>query len=373
MELPTYAFQHERYWATATAGAGNVTSAGLDAADHPLLGAAVQLADSDGVVLTGRISTATHPWLADHVIGGTVLFPGTGFVELAVRAGDQVGCDELEELTIKSPLALPDRGGVQVQVVVGQADASGARRVGVYSRAERSSADTPWVAHAEGLLTSATSGTTGTTGASGASGTGASGEVTHGTELAAWPPPGAEPIDIEGFYEEFTQAGAAYGPVFQGLTAAWRDGADLYAEVSLADQAAAARFGLHPAVLDAALHTVALTGAFDGPVLPFAWSDVRLHAVGASDVRVRLTSSGGEGVSLDVTDSTGQPVVSVGSLVLRPISAEQLAAARSASGGGLYRVAWSPVRVADGAGSAETAVWFVEGGCGVEGVRSATG
>ena len=57
-------------------------------------------------MLTGRVSLRSHPWLADHAVAGVALLPGTAFVELAVRAGDQVGCASVEELTLEAPLAL---------------------------------------------------------------------------------------------------------------------------------------------------------------------------------------------------------------------------------------------------------------------------
>ncbi|MFF9352774.1 type I polyketide synthase, partial [Streptomyces sp. NPDC014734] len=91
VELPMYAFQRETYWLDTGYLTGDMASAGLGAADHPLLGAAVALADTDGFLYTGRLALDTHPWLADHVVAGSVLLPGTAFVELAVRAGDQVG------------------------------------------------------------------------------------------------------------------------------------------------------------------------------------------------------------------------------------------------------------------------------------------
>ena len=93
VELPTYAFQRRRFWLPAElVGSGDVGGLGLVGAEHGLLGAVVERPDSGGVVLTGRLSTAAQPWLADHAVAGTVLFPGAGFVELVLRAGDEVGC-----------------------------------------------------------------------------------------------------------------------------------------------------------------------------------------------------------------------------------------------------------------------------------------
>ncbi|MGI5472213.1 type I polyketide synthase [Streptomyces sp. CA-132043] len=349
VELPTYAFQRQRYWMQPEPGAEDLGSAGLDSVDHPLLGAAVSIADTEGAVLTGRLSTTTHPWLADHVVGGIVLFPGTGFVELAIRAGDQVGCDTLMELTLFAPLALPENGDVQIQVAVGPADAFGIRPLTIHSRAHGGAADAPWTQHAAGAL--------------------GAGLAEPGAELTQWPPAGAEPIDLQGHYDGLAEVGLSYGPVFRGLKAAWRaadsgDGLnEVFAEVELPAQGreTAERLGLHPAVLDAALHAVGFTGVVgERAALPFAWSGVSLYASGASRVRVRLTPTpGAEGVTVTVADAEGRPVATVGSLVLRPISDEQLAAAGTSFHDSLFRVAWTPVPArpggADGAGSDGTA------------------
>ncbi|MZG16469.1 hypothetical protein GTY44_23795, partial [Streptomyces sp. SID5914] len=75
----TYAFQHQRYWAETASVSGDASGLGQQALEHPLLSAAVTLPDG-GVVLTGRLSTGVSPWLADHMVLGSVLLPGTGLV-----------------------------------------------------------------------------------------------------------------------------------------------------------------------------------------------------------------------------------------------------------------------------------------------------
>ncbi|MFI5520694.1 SDR family NAD(P)-dependent oxidoreductase [Streptomyces platensis] len=317
--LPTYAFQRQNYWLQANAGSGDVSSIGLGAADHPLLGAAVSLPDA--VVLTGRLSLATHPWLADHTIMDTVLLPGTALVELAIQAGDQVGCDLLDELTLHAPLILPPHGGMQLRVTVGEESAAdGRRELAVLSRHENAP-DQEWTRNATGTLTVATDT-----------------PVRFGETV--WPPADAERIAVDGFYEELVSVGFAYGPVFQGLRAAWRRGAEVFAEVALPEEpgADAAKFALHPALLDAALQTVGLLGdAVSG--LPFAWTGVRLHAVGASALRVRLSPAGDGGVQVLVADETGAPVATIDSLVTRPVPAEQLGS--TTRRGALYELAWT--------------------------------
>ncbi|MGW2368387.1 SDR family NAD(P)-dependent oxidoreductase [Streptomyces sp. NPDC001667] len=354
-QLPTAAFQRDRYWLETTApGTGDPAALGLGAAHHPLLGAAVRAAADGSVLLTGRLSAQTHPWLTDHAALGSVLLPGAAFVELALRAGETAGCGLLEELTLEAPLLLPERGAVQVQVAVEAPDADGRSRVAVYARPEAADAtgtDEPWTRHATGQLSSAA--------------------VTPAAELTAWPPQGAHRVELDSFYERVADIGYGYGPAFQGLRAAWRAGEEIYAEVALPEEqgADAARFGIHPALLDAALHP-ALLSALDeqdtqgtAPMrLPFAWSGIALHAVGATAVRVRVAPAGADAVSVTIADATGAPVASVESLILRPVSARQLSGAEDPTRNALFRTEWTALPTTGDATG--TSGWAVLGGTG---------
>ncbi|WP_409185656.1 SDR family NAD(P)-dependent oxidoreductase [Amycolatopsis sp. VS8301801F10] len=317
VDLPPYAFQRKRYWLDARANRDEVTAAGLTSAGHPLLGAAVALADTDGVVLTGRLSAETHAWLAEHRLGEVITVPGTAFLELVVRAGDQVGSGRIEELTLSSPLVVPERGGVQVQVTVGAADERGVRAVTVHSREEGAEGE-PWTLHASGTVTPPS--------------------YRGGVELAEWPPAGAEPVGIEGVYDDFADTGLAYGPLFRSLQAVWQREGEIFAEVALPEDNDAARFGLHPAALDACTHALRVAGGGDGGVgrVPFCWTGVELHATGASALRVRFTPTTEDGYEVALADATGAPVATVAEAVFRaattPVATDAAAP--------LYRIEW---------------------------------
>ncbi|MCX4390253.1 type I polyketide synthase [Micromonospora peucetia] len=358
VDLPTYAFQHQRYWPEAGAGwTGDVTAVGLRPARHPLLGAAVGVAHAEGFLFTGRLARRTHPWISDHVVFDTVLLPGTGFVELALQAGAHVGADHVRELTLESPLILPETGGVDIQLWIGPADETGCRSVSLHSAQDGEPAEgadeRAWTRNASGVLAGGPAGPSGPTGWS---------------DLTAWPPPGATEVGTDDLYLNLAAQGYDYGPSFIALRSAWRRGDDLFAELALpeAPAAEAGGYGLHPALLDAALHTLGLTTPAGEPSgadmppgygrLPFSWNDVALHGAGAAAARVRVSHTGSDSISLLLADVTGAPIISVGSLVLRPVSADQL---RTAGGGGtesLFRVEWAPLALPAGPSTVDWAV-----------------
>ncbi|GAA3566871.1 hypothetical protein GCM10022419_054440 [Nonomuraea rosea] len=340
--LPTYAFQRRRFWLETAEPAGDVSAAGLNAAGHPLLGAAVSIADGDGLLLTGRLSVRSHPWLADHVVHGVALLPGTAFVELALHAAQLAGCAGVDELTLHAPLTFAGDEQAQVQVRVDAADEAGLRPVVVHSR----TGDGDWIRHATGTLTT--------------------GDPATSPAGAAWPPPGAVPADAGELYPRFADLGVAYGPAFHGVRAAWLAGDDVYAEVVLPEEVDADGYGVHPALLDAALHASLLAGESGQVRLPFSWSGVTLHAAGATSLRVRLSGTGDNKAALTIWDDTGAPVATVTTLTVRPVSAAQLA---GSSGGpdALLRVDWIDAgSLSLDAGGAGALRWAVTGALPVE-------
>ncbi|TXS58205.1 SDR family NAD(P)-dependent oxidoreductase, partial [Streptomyces sp. t39] len=311
-ELPTYPFQRDRYWLAPRAAGNDVTRAGLDAGDHPLLGAAVALAGGAGHVFTGRLTLQDVAALADRTVPGAAVLPGSLFAGLAVHAGDRVGCGRVDELALAAPLVVPEQGAVLLQLRVGPADEAGRHTFEVHARPEKAEPDEPWTAHATGVLAPAPD------------------AAVDGP--ADWPPRGAEPLASPG-----------------DALAAWRLGEELYAETGLTDEelSGGAAHGLHPALLESAL---ALTAGGpqdeEGTRLAARWTGVTLHAAGATALRVRLTPDGAGAYRLTGTDASGSPVVTADSVALRAVEARELAAAGPSFHPSLFRVRWPAVETA---------------------------
>ncbi|GLY91994.1 type I polyketide synthase [Actinoallomurus iriomotensis] len=307
VDLPTSAFRRQRYWLPAGSGSGS---------GHPLLPTHVPLPETGGAVFTGSVGLHTHPWLAGHCVFGRTIFPGTGFVELAHHAGMTLGHPVVADLTLVAPLVLPESGAVHLTLTVGAAEPSGRREFQVHGRSD-GQVDAPWLRLATGALAAP-----------------APDRTVHSGE----PPTDAVSVPVEEIYDHAATLGYEYGAAFRGLRSVWRGDGETVAEVALDGSGGtdAARFGLHPALLDAALHAV--LPEFGGTVLPFSWSGVRVHAPGAAAARVRLRRDG-EVVSVTLTDHAGSLVATVDAVLLRPVTRAQLTAGRPDS---LYRLDWRP-------------------------------
>nr|AFL48525.1 laidlomycin polyketide synthase (loading module and module 1) [Streptomyces sp. CS684] len=326
LDLPTYAFQRRRYWLEPPVGSQDATALGLAPAGHPLLGAATELADGGVRLLTGRIGRHSHPWLAQHTLFGAPVVPASVLTEWALRAADEAGCAGVDDLMFETPLVLPEAGSAQVQIVVGPADdGAGRRDLHIYARPDEDAAPggAPWTRHASGQLTTEATG------------------PTAGTTVSTWPPAGADPVDLDAFYDEAAASGVGYGPAFKGLRAMWRRDSDLFAEVTLPQEASEADgFGIHPALLDAALQPALLAepAEADHVWLPFTLTGVSLWATGATSARVHLSSLDGQQDAgpgrtwrITVSDLTGAEVLTCEGLVLVAAGARQLRAAGTAA------------------------------------------
>nr|BFD91100.1 hypothetical protein KitaXyl93_24600 [Kitasatospora sp. Xyl93] len=368
VDLPTYPFQGRRYWLTGAAGPSGTAGLGQAPADHPLLGAAVELGDGE-TVFTGRLSARSHPWLADHALAGTVVVPGTAFLELALHAGAKAGTPRIEELTVGTPMELPADGSVDLRVRVSGADGDGLRTCRISGRATGGE----WIEHATGTLGTDRAPASALASAS-ASASASAPAPAPGTvpAPAAWPPAGATPVPLARMYEDLTLRGHQHGPAFQGLRAAWRrDGGEQYAEAVLPEPAAAdaGAYRLHPALLDASLHgLIAAAADHEGrAVQPLRWRGVSLtngmnglsgtnglsgsHGTAGTtgtpgsrtSLRVHAGPAVDGGLPLTLLDAAGEPVGRVESLELRPVATGRPADPAAAARDSLFALGWEPL------------------------------
>uniref|UniRef100_UPI003D733F2A type I polyketide synthase n=1 Tax=Streptomyces cucumeris TaxID=2962890 RepID=UPI003D733F2A len=335
-ELPTYAFQRRHYWLEPSSLPDtDLAAVGLEPVDHPFLRAEMPLGDAGALVLTGRLSVSRQPWLADHVVLGTPILPGTGFLALALHAAQRTGAGPVEELVVRAPLVVPEHGDTQLQVVIDAPDGTGRRALRVLSRGGDTAGNGTWTRHAEGTVAPPA----GLSPVGPASGTGWNGEAG----------PDTQPIAIPTAYAELTRRGYDYGPAFRGLQAVRRGDGEVFADIVLGEAAGhdGPVFDLHPALLDAAIQAalVGLFGTAGETLVPFAWSGVTVHTAAPPAVRARVSRTGADSVAMMLTDPEGNPVASIDSLVLRPAPDAPRTPSTDQSEAALFRLSWLPKEV----------------------------
>ncbi|MEW1780553.1 polyketide synthase dehydratase domain-containing protein, partial [Streptomyces sp. NPDC086777] len=315
--LPTYPFQHQRYWLEGPSGSTDAGALGLAADEHPLLGAVAELPGSGGVLATARLSRATHGWLLADAEGGPAAVPAAALIEMAVHAGDQVGAGVLDELVVEAPLVLPASGTVAIRVQVGAPHsgagaAPGSRQVSVHACADGAE---EWTRHAVGRFSANPPAFVG--------------------DFSVRRPDGAEAVAVELLPE--------------GLREAWRSDGEVYADVVLPETGHdAADFGLHPLLLDAVLRAAELgplgAARTDGTVLvPDTWRRFSLYASGARRLKVRIMPHGTDSVSIAAADPSGAPVLCVRELTFRTVDASELVTRADEVRNALFRVVWQEI------------------------------
>ena len=348
--LPTYPFQRERYWLAASSDRlGDMAAAGLDPVEHPLLAAAASLAGGGGALLTGSISPRSHPWLLECEPRRRPALLSAVLLELALHAGGELGCSAVHELTLDAPLAMDDGDESRLQVVVGELDDAGMRRVEVYScpaTEEGALVAEDWTRHASGLLASETT----------SSGLGGQPDPREPDAAfgVAWPPADAQPLELDPVEEGLDDLERGEYASSGGLLGVWQRGEDLFVEASLPERQndGAMAFGIHPALLGCAAQAVELAGltrrgaehAQEEIDVPLSWTGVSLLATGAQQLRMRISPLGESAVSLLAADAEGSPIACVRSLGLRRVAFDRLGRGRSGLRDSLFHLNWISLR-----------------------------
>ncbi|MBW0275543.1 hypothetical protein ATM97_19140 [Nocardia sp. MH4] len=334
--LPTYAFEHRRFWLDPAPG-----DSGTGSADHPLLTDVVRVADRDEWLFTGRLSLRTHPWIADHMTYGVVLVPSAALMEMLLVAGARIGCGAVEELTLEAPILPPPEGAVELQVLVREPDSAGRRSFTFHYRLA-DAADTAWTRNASGVL---------------------SGHQLTDIGLMAmlraepWPPVGATPVDPAWIPAQVGRvAGLEYGPSFYGIDGAWRTGDTIFSEVTLSPEVPVDRFRLHPALFDMVMHaglvcliwSAEANNPAEGKLL-FRWGATRFHTTATvTSLRVMAIQRDSETITVVAVDQDGNPVVSIDEVVMRSYDVQQFRANLAGGRAGRYGVRWTAAATPDG-------------------------
>ena len=287
VRLPTYPFQQERYWHVAGGRSREAGGLGLRATDHPLLGVAVPVAGSAETLFSCRLSRAAVPWLTGHTVAGQPV-PSAALLELAVRAGDEVGANVVDELRVVAPLVLPTRGGLHLQVRVGPPDERQVRQVTVHARPE--DGEVSWRLHAEGEL-----------------------GVRAVLDVAGkqWPPDDAVEIPLDEVHERLSTAGIRYEPLLQAVTGAWTvpNSSTVHAELALSPELVdeVSPYATHPVLVEAVAQAARLATPGEARVVA-GWRGWQVHAVGATVVRARVTPTPDGAFRAVLTDLAGRVV-----------------------------------------------------------------
>ncbi|BAI73723.1 coronafacic acid polyketide synthase I (plasmid) [Azospirillum sp. B510] len=336
VDLPTYPFERRRFWIDAENGA-DVAAAGQRVANHRFLSAVIDLPDDQGMLATGTIGLAANPWLADHAAAGVVILPAMAYLDIVFQGAILAGGGPIAELTIPAPMRLAPEATQELRLRIGRTEADGGRPFLLHARPSggQDKEQTAWTLHASGHLA-------------------APGDPTTAATLDVWPPQGAEALDIAALRTRLDAAGYGYGPAFRGLERAWRRGTETFVEANLPEGLSAADHLVHPALLDTALHPIAVRSSAEPESLrlPFSISGARCRGRCGNQLRARLRETDAGAIEVVAFDADGVAVVEIGGLILREVNADGLRrlAAPTPGQDDLLEMVWTPLQP-DGAPS----------------------
>lgn len=330
--LPTYAFEHRRYWLEPSLGETR------NASEHPILTDVVRVADRDEWLFTGRLSLRTHPWIADHTTYGVVLVPSAALMDMLLVAGRRIGCSAVEELTLETPILPPADGEVELQVLVREPDSAGRRSFTFHYRRT----DGEWTRNASGVLSSGQLIDIG---------------LVDMLRTGPWPPIDAEPVDTDWIPAQIARAaGLEYGPSFLGIDSAWRSGDTVFSEVTLNQDVPAERFQLHPGLFDMVMHAGIACLIWpehqgdpaEGKLL-FRWGGTQFHTTSTvTKLRVMAIQRSPEAITVVAVDQDGTPVVTIDEVVMRSYDVQQFRATLPGGRAARYGLQWATVSMPDG-------------------------
>jgi acyl transferase domain-containing protein/NADPH:quinone reductase-like Zn-dependent oxidoreductase/acyl carrier protein/SAM-dependent methyltransferase len=319
LSLPAYAWDKSRWWHEASDWReGRLAPGGRGLLDLRLPRATP--------TWTARFDARHMAFLKDHQVDNHIIFPAAGFVDLILEAGVELfegRAFVVEDFEIRKPLILPDpASGVHIELSY---DAN-ERTFAIQSRFDQGAA---WSLHVVGSMR---------------------GERTEsGFASTTWEStvtPGAEPVEVEGFYRYMSDLGLRYGEAFRAIRELFAGVGCSAGRVALSEAIAAraGEYALHPVLLDGALQTFSAGAATiedrrSCMKLPVRFARIHfLRSPGASTrVRAGVLQCNEEFVEgrISLYDEAGQPCVLVDGF--RAIS---ISGVRRGRGDVVYHVDW---------------------------------
>jgi polyketide synthase 12 len=263
VDLPAYSWQHERYWFEVPEHANER----LGEVIHPHLSSVERsAANPNHFIWKLQLDTKVHPYIEDHKVDGTVIYPGTGHLEVAFAAakssfGESFGF--LEDIHFESALFLPDEGeSMDIRLEV--ASDEGSYRI--FSKGEGD--DTPWTMHSRGVMNHL-----------------GDSFISSSVNLPEIQERLTETVSVSNLYVELKEGGLQYGEAFRCIQQLWKGDSEILAGIKLSKNLhhGIEEYGFHPALLDASLHAIfaakeSREGEKRGIYLPVYIQRFKLHS-----------------------------------------------------------------------------------------------